>query len=195
MGYSPNQLCKTMQDYQKISPVEAVEFNDCQVEKLSQRKKAKKVTPFSMAWENLKRNKKRSTAVILSMVLSILMINVTVSIVSCFDEDKYISTFAGSDISVADATLYNSRSLETVLDGVTFQDMEALEKMDGITECGAIYMSEIQQNVDGTSWERLKKVYEEHNDWFVSEQDQKTGLIPSSMTKNKLMLICMVWIR
>ena len=157
----------------KISPVEAVEFNDCQVEKLSQRKKAKKVNPFSMAWENLKRNKKKSTAVILSMVLSILMINVTVSIVSCFDEDKYISTFAGSDISVADATLYNSHSLETVLDGVTFQDMETLEKMDGITECGAIYMSEIQQKVDGTSWERLKRIYEEHNDWFVSEQDQK----------------------
>lgn len=81
----------------KISPVEAVKFSDCPVEKLSKHKKAKWVTPFSMAWENLKRNKKRTTAVLLSMVLSVLMINVTVSIVSCFDEDKYISMFAGSD--------------------------------------------------------------------------------------------------
>lgn len=158
---------------QKISPVEAVRFSDCPALKLSRNKKAKRVTTFSMAWENLKRNKKRTTAVVLSMALSILMINATVSVISCFDEEKYVSTFAGSDFSVADATLYNMNSADIRLDGVSMQDMEALGKMEGVTETGAVYMEETMLPVDGTSWERLKKIYEEHNDWFVRSPDEK----------------------
>lgn len=157
----------------KISPVEAVKFSDCPVEKLSKHKKAKGVTPFSMAWENLKRNKKRTTAVLLSMVLSVLMINVTVSIVSCFDEDKYISMFAGSDFSIADATLYNLSAIDKNLEGVSAQDMEALRAMDGVTESGAIYMEESEQKLEGDAWERMKKIYEEHTDWYVQSPDEK----------------------
>ena len=157
----------------KISPVEAVKFSDCPVEKLSKHKKAKWVTPFSMAWENLKRNKKRTTAVLLSMVLSVLMINVTVSIVSCFDEDKYISMFAGSDFSIADATLYNLSAIDKNLEGVSAQDMEALRAMDGVTESGAIYMEESEQKLEGDAWERMKKIYEEHTDWYVQSPDEK----------------------
>lgn len=157
----------------KISPVEAVKFSDCPVEKLSKHKKAKWVTPFSMAWENLKRNKKRTTAVLLSMVLSVLMINVTVSIVSCFDEDKYISMFAGSDFSIADATLYNLSAIDKNLEGVSAQDMEALRAMDGVTESGAIYMAESEQKLEGDAWERMKKIYEEHTDWYVQSPDEK----------------------
>lgn len=157
----------------KISPVEAVKFSDCPVEKLSKHKKAKWVTPFSMAWENLKRNKRRTTAVLLSMVLSVLMINVTVSIVSCFDEDKYISMFAGSDFSIADATLYNLSAIDKNLEGVSAQDMEALRAMDGVTESGAIYMEESEQKLEGDAWERMKKIYEEHTDWYVQSPDEK----------------------
>lgn len=157
----------------KISPVEAVKFSDCPVEKLSKHRKAKWVTPFSMAWENLKRNKKRTTAVLLSMVLSVLMINVTVSIVSCFDEDKYISMFAGSDFSIADATLYNLSAIDQNLEGVSAQDMEALREMDGVTESGAIYMEESEQKLEGDAWERMKKIYEEHTDWYVQSPDEK----------------------
>ena len=157
----------------KISPVEAVKFSDCPVEKLSKHKKAKGVTPFSMAWENLKRNKKRTTAVLLSMVLSVLMINVTVSIVSCFDEDKYISMFAGSDFSIADATLYNLSAIDKNLEGVSAQDMEAHRAMDGVTESGAIYMEESEQKLEGDAWERMKKIYEEHTDWYVQSPDEK----------------------
>lgn len=157
----------------KISPVEAVKFSDCQVGKLSKRKKSKRVTPRSMAWENLKRNKKRTTAVILSIVLSILMINATVSIVSCFDEEKYISYFAASDFSVADASVYNQGSFSTVYDGVSFDDMDALKNMNGVTQSGAIYMSETWQYMDGAAWERLKNVYEEHEDWYATIPEEK----------------------
>ena len=157
----------------KISPVEAVRYNDCPVEKLAKNKRAKRVTPFSMAWENLKRNKKRTTAVILSMVLSILMINATVSIISSFDEEKYISGFVGSDFSIADATLYNQNYLDQNVEGVSAQDMEALEKMDGIKEAGAIYMAETEQKMDGVAWKRLKKIYEEHPDWYVRSTGDK----------------------
>ena len=107
------------------------------------------------------------------MVLSVLMINVTVSIVSCFDEDKYISMFAGSDFSIADATLYNLSAIDQNLEGVSAQDMEALREMDGVTESGAIYMEESEQKLEGDAWERMKKIYEEHTDWYVQSPDEK----------------------
>ena len=77
----------------KISPVEAVRYNDTTVGKLSKKRKSKKVTTHSMAWENLKRNKRRTVAVLLSMALSIVMINVTISVVACMDQEKYISNY------------------------------------------------------------------------------------------------------
>ena len=105
----------------KISPVEAVRYNDTTVGKLSKKRKSKKVTTLSMAWENLKRNKRRTVAVLLSMALSIVMINVTVSIVACMDKEKYISNFSSADFTIADASILNSTSLVSVCDGVSLR--------------------------------------------------------------------------
>lgn len=140
---------------------------------MTEKKKTKQVTVRTMAWENLKRNKGRTVAVIISMALSILMINATVSIVSCFDEEKYISSFASSDFSIADASVYNPGLLECIYDGVSFEDIERLKGLSGVTEAGAVFMSETYQDIDGTAWERMKAVYEEHNDWFVRIPEEK----------------------
>ena len=157
----------------KISPVEAVRYNDTTVGKLSKKRKSKKVTTFSMAWENLKRNKRRTVAVLLSMALSIVMINVTVSIVACMDKKKYISNFSNADFTIADASIMNSTSFESVCDGVRFEDIQALESNLEAEESGAIYMSESLQHLEGTPYERFVALYEEHPDWFIYDMSQK----------------------
>ncbi|MCI6004743.1 MAG: ABC transporter permease [Blautia sp.] len=157
----------------KISPVEAVRYNDATVGKLSKKRKSKKVTTLSMAWENLKRNKRRTVAVLLSMALSIVMINVTVSIVACMDKEKYISNFSSADFTIADAAIMNFTSLEIVCDGVRFEDIQALESNLEVEESGAIYMSESLQHLEGTPYERFVALYEEHPDWFIYDMSQK----------------------
>ena len=144
----------------KISPVEAVRYNDTTVGKLSKKRKSKKVTTFSMAWENLKRNKRRTVAVLLSMALSIVMINVTVSIVACMDKEKYISNFSNADFTIADASIMHSTSFESVCDGVRFEDIQALESNLEAEESGAIYMSESLQHLGGTPYDRFVALYE-----------------------------------
>ena len=157
----------------KISPVEAVRYNDTTAGKLSKKRKSKKVTTFSIAWENLKRNKRRTVAVLLSMALSIVMINVTVSIVACMDKKKYISNFSNADFTIGDASIMNSTSFENICDGVSLQDMQALESSLEAEESGAIYMSESLQHLEGAPYESFVALYEEHPDWFIYDMSQK----------------------
>lgn len=157
----------------KISPVEAVRYSDAATGKLAAQKKRRKVTTLSMAWENLKRNKRRTAAVILSMALSIIMLNVTVSIVACFDEEKYISNFANADFTIAEASVLNSNTMSTVLDGVSFEDMDSFKSLSGVTDSGAVYMSESWHEMDGEPYERLKNEYGEHPDWFIYNNAEK----------------------
>lgn len=157
----------------KISPVEAVRYSDASAGKLSKRRKSKRVTTYSMAWENLKRSKRRTVAVLLSMALSAIIINVTVSIIASMDEEKYISHFANADFSIADASVINPISFSTACEGVSFEDMDAINNQLQTTESGAIFMAESLQQMDGTAYERLVSLYEEHPDWFIYNSEQK----------------------
>lgn len=66
--------------------------------------------------------------------------------------------------------------------------------MDGVTESGAIYMEESEQKLEGDAWERMKKIYEEHTDWYVQSPGmKKSGGIRVFTTGKRSALICMVW--
>lgn len=163
---------KSCKFIRKISPVEAVRYSDTTVGNVLKNRKSKRITTFSMARENIKRNKRRTGAVILSLALSIVMINVTISIVESLDEDKYISTFTNADFTITDASV-NNYAVETILDGVSFTDIEKFHDFKGIEEAGATYMVETEHSFNGIQYERLKAVYEEHTDWFVYDELQK----------------------
>lgn len=162
--------CKVVK---KISPVEAVRYSEYTGSNLSAKKKTGKVTPFFMAGQNLKRNRKKSFVVVLSLALSVLMINVTVSITKSFDRNKYIQNFAGADFTVTDGSLLNRNAYSDIFDGVSQTDIENLSAIPGITEIGATYMSESLQHVEGTPYERMKQLYEEHTDWFVYDLNHR----------------------
>lgn len=164
---------KSCRFIRKISPVEAVRYVDASAGKLGKSRKSKKVTIRSMAWENIKRNRHRTVAVVLSMALSIVMINVTVSLVSSMDEEKYISDYANADFTVADASVMNRYALGQGTEGVNFRDMERMSSFSGVESSGAIYMSESLQSLDGLPYERFLELYEEHPDWFIYDMSEK----------------------
>lgn len=167
----------------KISPVEAVRYSEYTGENLSRKKKTRKVTPVSMAWQNLKRSKLKTAVVILSLALSIIMINVTVSIVSSFDANKYIKMYAGADFTVTEGAMLSNNFSSITYEGVSKDDIEAFSKLNGVTESGAIYMSETMQPMEGTAYDRMKQLYEEHTDWFIYDPEQKK-LFDSSVYDN-----------
>ncbi|MBP5554433.1 MAG: ABC transporter permease [Lachnospiraceae bacterium] len=163
--------CKVVRN---VSPVEAVRYNEYSGSNLASDKKIRKVTPFTMAGENLKRNRKKSAVVILSLALSILMINVTVSITKSFDKDKYVREYTATDFFVGDGSLLSRGSfMSENYEGVTDEDIEELSNIPGITEIGAIYMKESLQHMEGSGYDRLTALYEEHPEYYVWSESDK----------------------
>lgn len=151
------RACKIVK---KVSPVEAVRYVDYSNSINKKNKKTHKVTPVTMAWQNIGRNRKKTFFVILSMALSVIILNISISLVASFDEDKYISSFSSSDFTVADASVFNKNSLAADYEGVSQDDIEYCKKLAGIEKIGAIYMSAGLHKVDDTVLNRVKKFYE-----------------------------------
>lgn len=91
-----------------VSCVEAVKY----VEDGQRGKKRKKSTDggrlHRMAFSNLGRNKKRTVLALLSLSLSIVLLNSTVSFVESFDIDKFLSKFVDTDFLLGDAEYFNN---------------------------------------------------------------------------------------
>jgi putative ABC transport system permease protein len=151
----------------KISPVEAVRFQEYAGELNRKTKRSKKVTPVRMAWENLKRKRKKTIAVMISIALSVIVMNATVSITESIDKDAYIQHFAVSDFMVADGSVMNVSVVNDNLQGVSVEDMEYFLQTPGLTDNGAVYMAEGWHEFAGEPYERMKSFYEMHKDWFA----------------------------
>ncbi len=108
-------------------------------------KKTRRVNPREMAWQNIRRNRKKVVIVVASLSLALVLLNSICSLVRGFDMDKFVSRLILSDFSISDATLDNfSVSYESVVtDGVTEDFLRELKSQEGIEEIGNIYLKEI----------------------------------------------------
>lgn len=95
----------------------------------------------SFALENLKRNKKKTVLVVLSLSVSLILLNSVYSILKGFDMDKYVASRSVSDFMVADATVDNPAIYENVIDGVTKEIYDSIAAMPEVEEMGSVYLS------------------------------------------------------
>lgn len=160
----------------KISPVEAVRYSEYAGDKLSAKRKTHKVTVASMAWENLKRSRRKTILVVLSLALSVIVINVTVSVISSFDKNLYVKNFAATDFTVADGSVISKNYQDMDYEGVADPDIEAMSRMNGVTDIGAIRMSETLQRMEGEALDRMTETYESHPDWFTFSEDHQAAI-------------------
>ena len=98
-----------------------------------------------MAYANIRRTPKKTAAVILSLSLSLILLNGTVTIVSGFDMDKYIKESIVSDFYMTDASMTNPMSMEAMTDRVSPELVEEVEELDGVTDGGCVYMEEYER--------------------------------------------------
>lgn len=131
----------------KVSPVEAIRYTETSYGAFGKKKvkKTKQVNPRAMAFQNIKRNRKKIVIVVASLSMALVMLNSIYSLVQGFDMDKFVSSMAVSDFSVADATLDNlSVNYDAIItDGVTKKFLDALGKQKEVKETGNIYMKEV----------------------------------------------------
>ena len=93
----------------KVSPVEAAKYTEGMTSKKKKRR-SRGAKVYQMAFANLGRNKKKTALVIVSLTLSVTLLNVLFSLVNGFDMDKYVdrSTCADFIVSSTDYFRYNS---------------------------------------------------------------------------------------
>ena len=145
----------------RISPVEAVRYTEQTNSGKKKIRKSKKVHPLSMAYANIRRTPKKTAAVILSLSLSLILLNGTVTIVSGFDMDKYIKESIVSDFYMTDASMTNPMSMEAMTDRVSPELVEEVGKLDGVTDNGCVYMKEYEHKLNEPALTRAKNNLEE----------------------------------
>lgn len=148
----------------KVSPVEAVRYTEGQENmpdgkrrmrgRVSEGKhgllqmprgKRRRVTAWTMAGQNIRRNRKRVVIVVASLSMSLILLNSVYTLVSGYDADSFVARRVLSDFSVSDATLDRvTVSRESVVtDGVTEAFLTELLRQQGIEEIGNIYMKDL----------------------------------------------------
>ena len=149
----------------RVSPVEAVRYTEGGSEKT--RAKARKVSPFTMAWANLGRSKGKTVVTVLSLSLAVVLLTVTVNFAGGFDMDKYVSNFTASDFIVANAGKFQTSTLFSDEQALPQSAIDAINAQGGITDSGVVY---------GKTFGALEYVTE---DWF--RQNKESFYTPEEM--------------
>lgn len=124
----------------KVSPVEAVCYTEAGSKNRAKGRRARKVSPFTMAWANLGRSKGKTTVTVISLSLAVVLLAVTVNFTGGFDMDKYVSSFTASDFIVADAAKFQTSTVGFNTDmGVPQTAMDQIKAQGGITDSGVVY--------------------------------------------------------
>ena len=124
----------------KVSPVEAVRYTEGSSEKTRVKgRKARKVSPFTMAWANLGRSKGKTVVTVLSLSLAVVLLTVTVNFAGGFDMDKFVSNFTASDFIVANAGKFQTSTLFSAEQAVPQSVIDDIDAQGGITDSGVVY--------------------------------------------------------
>lgn len=152
----------------RVSPVEAVRYTEGGSEKTRAKgRKARKVSPFTMAWANLGRSKGKTVVTVLSLSLAVVLLTVTVNFAGGFDMDKYVSNFTASDFIVANAGKFQTSTLFSDEQALPQSAIDAINAQGGITDSGVVY---------GKTFGALEYVTE---DWF--RQNKESFCTPEEM--------------
>ena len=134
-------------------------------------RRARKVSPLSMAWANLGRSRGKTVVTVLSLSLAVVLLTVTVNFAGGFDMDKYVSNFTASDFIVANAGKFQTSTTFSAEQAVPQSAMDDIDAQGGVTDGGVVY---------GNTSPMLEYVTE---DWFRANKqrfytpEQMDGLI------------------
>lgn len=145
----------------KVSPIEAVKYQEMSAMKTGS-KKRKNFGIASMAFSNLKRNKKKTVMVVCSLSLSIVVLVEIVTFVKSFSISRYLDSTLIDDFSINSAGLNNYSSPENNLE-VDNEYVEFVKKLDGVNELDEMYTTRDNSYhyLSDDAWKTYKNLYEQ----------------------------------
>lgn len=123
----------------KVSPVDAVRYTEGSHTKKTIRQGESGGKLGRMALANLGRSKSRTALVIISLALTVMLLEVTAVFSGGFDMDKYLDKFVVTDYILGGADYFQPTKGFSADNVVTEEDIAAVEEQGDITESARIY--------------------------------------------------------
>ena len=163
---------------ESVSPMEALRYNETDISTKKKNKKTSKITPLSIAQNNMARTRKKTFVVVLSLTLSMVLFNTLFTLINGLDMDKFISNMIVGDFIVRQEHFrYDGEEFNTI----TPDDLQYLSHIDGIQEVDAVYYDFEFGNLqlEGKPLEKAKRFYQTYS------ADDEYGEL-NSITENYL---------
>jgi putative ABC transport system permease protein len=124
-----------------VSPIEAVRYADGGAARTGNKQQKKSTNGAKMplmARANLSRNKKRTCLVVISLSLSLVLLNTAFTLSQSMDMNKYLSNFSDTDFLIAHAEYFQEDF--TGPDNATTESyIQAVQSQPGFEEGGRLY--------------------------------------------------------
>lgn len=147
-----------------VSPIEAVRYTEGGNNRKKYKNSKKGAGMLRMAAANLGLNRKKTVLVIISLSLSVILLNCTYTFGKGFDMDKFLEQFVITDFIVGHSDYFQAHfSAES--QKVTDSIIEEINGQPGITETGRIYGKTFIANTFMD-----EKDYRQYFDWYPIEQ-------------------------
>lgn len=168
----------------RVSPMEALRFNETKITS-KKAKKIRKVSPLSIARSNMKRSRKKTVIVILSLTLSMVLFNTTATVFKGLDMDKMFRHLMVGDFEMMSDKNGGYRSIPKI----SREKIEIIRAMDGVKECDAVYYLDADVQLSGKSMERAQKLYDVHANAEKWEKVVESGDLQYSRELDKYLTL------
>lgn len=178
----------------KVSPVEATKYTEI-VRSKKKHRTTRGAKVYQMAFANLGRNKRKTVLVVISLSLSVVLLNVLVTFTGGFDMEKYLAKQTCADFIVSSTDYFRYNSSGSFISQEQIEQIEA-NTSSSLSGCGYKltgyepngWMSEehwLQDMMHYTSEENAKALLEQQNrrDDLVSQSALIEGLDGSLFEK------------
>lgn len=156
----------------KVSPVEATKYTEI-VRSKKKRRTTRGAKVYQMAFANLGRNKRKTVLVVISLSLSVVLLNILVTFTGGFDMEKYLAKQTCADFIVSSTDYFRYNRSESYISQEQMEQIKANTSLS-LSGCGYTltgytpyaWMSEehwLQDMMHYTSEENAKAVLEQRD--------------------------------
>lgn len=161
----------------RVSPMEALRYTESAPVK-KKVKKSRRVSAFSMAVENMKRSRKKVLVVVLSLSMSMLLVNCIYNMVHSFDLETYISHSITGDYQITHNSVMNMGAPVRIYDGISREELKMFKERSGVESAAAVYAGWGTALLDDEEKQRVENYVNQHeilkNDpWTMEELENR----------------------
>ena len=118
----------------KVSPVEATKYTET-VKSKKKRRATRGAKVYQMAFANLGRNKRKTVLVVISLSLSVVLLNLLVTFTGGFDMEKYLAKQTCADFIVSSTDYFRVNRSESYISQEQMEQIEA-NTSPSLSGCG-----------------------------------------------------------